>query len=611
MLSFKKLFHKKKKIKPEYIFYPAFFVIYLLAIYFLIYQRLDLSPLQYNIYFFSNVMGSFFRRAITELIPYVFLFYVAFYTKKEWIRGLCITLFSVIFSWNIFIMGYTFFTRLPLEIFALKEPYFWFLFSRLVPIVLILVAVVDFFLIKIKDRNKGSHFYFKTKSALFFFLTIIAFTSPIKYNDHITLFQNDTWVKKYHQNESMEKSGIAFVVDEAVSQAFSAPPLKKLLTKKDKEWIESKNLDTQIALNLQNPPKKIILIVAQSLNQNFLSHYNNQLSSQTTPVLDGLIKEYPHIDDFYPSSLSSIGGFSSLLCGHTNKEYATKNSNQACIPVLLAEKDFQTEVIGDLSAKQKPLWDKFGFNTFTSLAEEKTKFPFEKALNRLKNSPADEKFFLTLVLPDLSTPIKECEGKHVLSKVNCEDERLGQFMDQLKQEELLTDDVAVLITSSRLYPRYSDVKGDDFNRSFRMKPDKLPFILILNQINELQARLGSQIDIASTLLALAGVDVPPYYLGKNLISDPNTFAVGQSGKNGYMILNDEFNYFDFSEDIDNLTPADQPKVMKFEETDFENINDLEAVYKIIQARKKALRKKTSENITLLKWYYNNHFIHEN
>ena len=636
----------KTKIKFYHIFFFAFFSLYFIALYYFLYHTNNLSPFQYNIHFFSNIIGSLFKRFLTEAAPYMLLFYLIFYTKRLWLRIILATIFLSIFILNSFVITFYSYTHTNFH-FYIIEHFHWHLFfsflntKLLILFILLVLSLAIFTIVLIKLKNDEEIWPLKKRLfiGLFFILVIGSPFLTIHYDTNMTIMEVDSQQKKFISTVELETAGMTLLVRE-LKQAFFPPENKKFeLTTKEQEIIEQKKLDLQITQNFVSPPKKIILIVAESLNQDFISYYNSQIP-EVTPYIDSLLQKYPHIDNFYPSGPYTLHGVSSSVCGHTNLKNTSKNPAFFCTPKLLQEKGFSTEFIR--GAKKYYLgenitFQKFGFQKITAKEELNEKYPdfknkrsdlystwgfsdnyiFNEAVERLKNSRTEEKMFLTLLLVDTHTPGGRCFREKqkddpkdpILFSVHCLDNALQNFMDKLEAEKLFTDDLLIIFTSDQLYPGYTKIPGDNFQTSFILQPARIPFLLITKQSLTLQARQGSQIDIATTILDLLNIDIPPYYMGKSLISNPNTIPIGQDRNNGYMITDNHFYHLPISES--NLSMPKQktgPKGFQVN-TDFGTEEELIA---IVEQKLKEYDEKEqvkNQDELLHKWYYNKFFMH--
>jgi|GEM_PF-3191825 len=630
----------KTNLKFYHLFYIGFFVLYFLALYFLLYHVNGLNPFQLNIHFFSNVIGSLSKRFLSEAAPYAFIFFLLFYTKKLWWRIFLIVAFGVIFLINTLSIGYYFVSRTNFQFYILEGFNIPIFLSFLTPgltlaLIGLLMMMVGLVLALFKIRNREKKIWlFKKRlfTALLILLTLLSPSLPIRYSNHNTVMSNDTVQKKTYRIVMLEDSGLTHLIKELKFQ-FSPPKHTfRELDDDEKALIKDNKIDFQITNPLPNPPKKIVLVVVESLNQDFISYYNNKITG-ATPYLDGLFKKHPHIDDFYPSGPFTLHGLASMLCSHTNLKQTTVNGEYACIPKLLAEQGFETEFIRGATKYyigENVKFKKFGFNTQFGKEDFEKKFPefkkthpelyktwgytdnyvFDEAVERLKESRPDDQLFLTLLTVDTHAAGGRCfyektdsdPGNPLLFSIQCFDKVLEKFIETLKKEGLFDEDLVILLTSDQLYPAYNKIPGNDFQTSFILKPGKIPFLMMTETDMDLAATQGSHVDIAGTILDLANIDIPPYYMGKSLISNSYTTPLGQDRGHGYMIVGDHFYSLSLNSNY-NQFKTGKPKSFILQL----GTDEMEELAILAQQKIDEIEQTRNQENAYFKWYYNKFF----
>ena len=437
---------RKTSLKSHEIFYIGFFVVYFLWLYFVLYHSIGLFPFQVNIYFFSNVIGSLFKRFLSEAAPIALIFYLLYYTRAFWKRILLLVLFFLIIVWNNLEVGFYFFSGNHPQLYNLEGLFKWHILSTLVSpkpaLAIILLLVVTFFitLVLFKIRHKPKEIWLfkihqKQTWSYSFIIVLLILTIgspfiPIKYSTHPSLFATESLKKVFYRIIELEDSGLTLLIEALKSEFFPKKYIPYELNEKEEAYIQTHYLDTQITQNISNPPKKIILIVAESFNKEFLSYYNPELPITTT-YLDRLFQQNPHIDEFYPSGPYTLHALGAMLCGHTNIKQTSENTNHVCISKLLADAGYKNEYIQGISKFdiKKPVhFNKFGFENIFAREEMEQKYPefkethyelykgwgytdnyvFNEALDRLKKSKPEDKLFLTLLTVDTHYPGGRC-----------------------------------------------------------------------------------------------------------------------------------------------------------------------------------------------------------
>ena len=580
---------QKTHLKLHHLFYVVFFVGYFVGLYLMLYHANGLNPFKLNIHYFSNVIASFSKRFLSDIAPYALIFYLLYYTKALWKRILLLILFFLVVLWNSLAVGFYFFTGTNAQLYNLEGLFRWNLLAALLTpssaiaftltITFAFLIVIALFKIRHKPKEIWLFKILQKQTWSYGFLIVLLILAigipfiPIKYCTNPSLFATESLRKDFYRTVELENSALTLLIKELRFRFFLPEPIPYQFNEKEEAYIQTHHLDMQTIQNIPNPPKKIVLIVIESLDKEFLSYYNPKLPISTAN-LDQVFQEYPHIDEFYPSGPYTLHALGAMLCGHTNIDQTTKNPNHICIPEILADSGYKNEYIQGISKYylKKPVhFDKFGFETIFAKEEMEEKFPefkethyklykgwgytdnyvFNEAIERLKNTKPEDKLFLTLLTVDLHYPGGRCSYEKtekdpedpLLFSIDCLDRVFGEFMENLKKENLLNEDLVILLTSDQLYPGYSDILGKEFQTSFYLRPMRIPIIMLTKADLDLVPEQGSHVDIASTILDMANIDIPPYYMGKSLISSSYTTPMGQDRQNGYMIVADEIFFF--------------------------------------------------------------------
>lgn len=622
-------------------FYLGFFLLYSASLFFLLFYVNGLSPFKLNIHYFSNVLGSLSKRALSDMAPYALIFYALYHgAKKKWIRAWLISAFFIIFSINALTIGYYFIARANFQFYVL-EGFEWHIFftflTPLITLTLFGLAIGLFSSSNALRQLRATEEILPAKKWLFTLLFLaLAIGSPfipVKYSTHQSIRGSDVLEKDFFRTVELENSGLTMLINELKFTFFPPKRVVHTFTADESALIQEKNLDSNLQKNLPKPFKKIILVVVESLSQQFLSKYNSEIPV-SSPRLDQLMAEYPHLDAFYPSGSFTLHGLASSLCGHPNLDQTLKNPTHECVPKLLKAAGYATEFIRGATkyyVEENVHFKKFGFDSvfakeefakqFPAFIEEKSKlykgwgytdnYIFDEGIDRLKKAKPNDKLLLTLLTLDTHVPGGRCSYGQtpqdpeypVLFSVHCFDRVFGEFMDRIQKENLLTDDTAILMVADHPYPSYFEIPGANFQTSFVMKPNLIPFLMITKNKLPLVAKQGSHVDIAATLLNLANQPTPPYYMGKSLISNPNTIPVGQDRENGYMVVNNKFFPLSLDPEIQELNRKEPAKGFELELTDGSPA-EFQALIQAKVDEKESLR---NQEDVYFKWYYNKFF----
>ena len=627
---------EKSEIKGYHFFYIAFFVSYFFLLYFLLYHPNGLSPFQINIHFFSNVIGSLSKRFLVETAPYALLFYLIYHSKVRLLRILNIALFLIILATNLASMFYYFVARTSIQYYVVKAFQLNLFFSYLKGaksimflVTVIAIILISYFLYRLRAPKSVPRHNYVLFSLLFAILTFGGSLIPVIYSRHMSVLANDILEKKLDRLTDLESSGISKAISELRFEFFTPSFQVDELTEEEQQSINALGLNSKKTTSSDFHPKKIILIASESLSQSFISHYNPELD-ETTPFIDSLIEEYPHLDDFYPSATYTLHGLASSLCSHMNTKLLETNDSFECLPNLLKKAGYNNEFIRGFSKyylQENLFFDKIGFETITAMEEFDDEHPdfkderpelydtwgftddylFDEAIQRLKEKN-DEKLFMTILTVDTHALGGRCYlprtaedyKNDVLFSVNCFDRLLESFFDKLTSENLLDDDLLIVLTSDHLYPAYSWVPGDGGDNGFTAKPGKIPLIFVSKHPVELMAKQASQLDITPTLLDLLDIDAPNYYIGKSMLSNNNIIPMGRNGFLAYMLPKQVFLGFNLL-----LREPQRPQTREYYvDYMFGPSKDIESLTSWVNERRRNNEQDFVSDSTLLKWLRN-------
>jgi len=635
---------EKAVLRHYHVFYLAFFGLYFLAIYFLLYYINGLSPFQYNIHFFLNVIGSLSKRFLSEVAPFALIFYLLFYDARRLVYRLWLVgFFMIIFSIDFGAIIYYFFARANFQMYLI-EAFTWRVvltfFTPLAIVSALAAAVILSSISAALIRLRSKEPIWPAKKWLFISLLLLLSIGspfiPVAYSTHVSLRGNDHLEKAFYRTVDLEQSGFTTLAKEF--HAFFFPPKRGnyALAAEEENLIETSRFDEKLLKNFQRPYKKIVLIILESFQQSFFSYYNPQIAG-TTPTFDQLFLEYPHIDEYYPSGLFTLFGISSLVCGHTNLNEAEKNSHLDCAPQILKNFGFQTDFIRGATkyyVEENLHFKKFGYDSTYAKEDFFKRFPefkethkrlykswgftdnyiLNEVADRLKNAKPQDKFFVTALMVDTHSPGGRCDNPQeppedadpILFSAHCFDQTFKGFMDRVEQEGLLTDDTAIVITADHPYPAYHEIPGANFQPSFLLRPEKIPLLLITKRKLDFRAKQGSQVDLAATLLNLANVPTPTYFMGKSLLANTTTYPMGQDRENGYMIADGQFYSLSLNPKIQKINETNQLTGFAPELTS-DNPKEIEILVQQKMLEKERIHDAQS---SLFKWYYNKYFEFE-
>ncbi|MBD8070547.1 LTA synthase family protein [Bacillus sp. PS06] len=320
--------------------------------------------------------------------------------------------------------------------------------------------------------------------------------------------------------------------------------------------------------------KNLIVIQVESL-QNFV--INQQVEGkEITPVLNSLLDNSLYFSNFYPQTAEGNSSDAELLVntslypvreGSTFFRYG--HHSYPSLAKLLAEDGYQSIA---LHADDGSFWNReltypnLGFDTFYDIASFKRddmigmglsdKSFFTQSIPFLKELPEPfYSFYVTLTshtpyeIPDAENGLQlseELATSHLgnyFESIHYTDSAIGEFIDQLKKEQLLDDTIIVLYGDhdGLFYHRdlaeiedYYDKKitQEEWMKSYT----QVPFIIYHPEFEgKTVTTIGGQIDALPTIAHIMGIETAAYgrqAMGRNLLKDSQGSAILMKGDYG-------------------------------------------------------------------------------
>ena len=332
------------------------------------------------------------------------------------------------------------------------------------------------------------------------------------------------------------------------------PPVYKKISLSVEEHHELQALGIQAnpsKTGLRQPPKRVVLIALESLSRNLIHYYNKHIPKNFTPRLTGLAESVPHLNNFYTSTFPTLYGMMSLLCSHLDFETATDPAYET-FPEVLKSHGFKT-IFMQSSNKTFSNYDYyfhlFGFDRQFTREYFASKYPdspknfdwgftddilYSEIIELLESTPKNDKLFITALTIDTHMPGGRCrpdipfpighDGKPphpIYTSLYSADYSIGEFVDRLREKNLLDDETLVILTADHAYIMNGFYLMLDGVEKKRQLHRILCIILTGNQeINILfqgvENTYASQIDMAPTLLEILGIAKPPNMIGQSI-----------------------------------------------------------------------------------------------
>ncbi len=312
---------------------------------------------------------------------------------------------------------------------------------------------------------------------------------------------------------------------------------------------------------LERPFRKVILVTVESLSLDFLAPYNRELPPGLTPFLGG--QEGQMFVNVKTSRVPTRQGLAAHFNSHPNSELiqdGDRPSRSLSLLWHLRAAGYRTVHIRGSSrhfAFESVIYRDWGFSDFLSRETFADNYDgrsidqwglldrlvFEETVSFLKHS-ASEKDFVHILTVDTHLPhgrddyagltypdrpavsAPSANVSKLLDSVSKFDYDLSFFVRRLQEEGLWTDDLLLIVTADHCCPRsveLAEVPGYPADPLCRV-----PVVFLSKR--ELPPaetqRLGSQLDLAPTLLHLLGERIPAGWWGDSLYAARGGFAVG-------------------------------------------------------------------------------------
>lgn len=283
---------------------------------------------------------------------------------------------------------------------------------------------------------------------------------------------------------------------------------------------------------------KMIFIVVESLDKNYIHFYNKDIPEGVTNFLDYLVLSYPSFENYFTAATSTDNGINALFCSrldyYSDREKYTLGKFSNSLFAVFRELDYKSYFIRG-SSKKYGNHDIYYNNLFNIgrfiTAEDFVKkykikpkqwgvtddYLFTEALEILEK---DEKQIVVINTIDTHPPYRDYNERKFenkfLNSIYFLDKNLELFYFQLQRKNLLKDDVLIIITAD-----HSATGGENYTKRSNLEPDRIPLIFITNNddIKNLDKnKYCSAIDVVPTILSLAGMDIPKEMMGSNLLT---------------------------------------------------------------------------------------------
>ena len=345
---------------------------------------------------------------------------------------------------------------------------------------------------------------------------------------------------------------------------------KKELTEKDKEWMYRLGvMRKQPSRPLPAPAyDRIVMLVLESVHRDYIHFYNKEIPAEATPFLDGLIKRYPHVDNFYSSAIPTTEGLNALFRSQLLFDGDVDGHDTPSLFRSMQEHGFDgyfqsassryynnefrqyTEQFGMAHYEAREDLEKAGYSGASGWGFHNDEM-YRRTLERLQKLKGKKYFYVTKTL-DMHQPYPYYATKWIDTPESFRDNQvvsihgmywvdctLKSFFKAVEAAGLMDDRTLYIITSD-----HNPHSGGEYTELVKNEKDRqsiapIPLIFVSKNLAPLEnldnSAYSSQIDIAPTLLCLQGIRPPERFFGRNLLQqypEPDC-ALGFFGDKAY------------------------------------------------------------------------------
>ena len=302
------------------------------------------------------------------------------------------------------------------------------------------------------------------------------------------------------------------------------------------------------------PFNKIVLFTSESMSLDLLTAYNENLTINTSGFYGSPDISRRMFTNIRTTAQPTLQGLSVLFHSHPNFDISMNGMNKYSLVKLLKDSGYKTIFLRSSTrnyAGENITFKKYGFDTIIASEDfaanpENRKYIYswgvcdrllyQKLIELLEKYKNDRVFITVLGVdmhpldgrsdykdlpyPKLPAGIDSYKSrKNFLKAVYYHDFDMGQTINTIKKRHLLTDDTLILLTADHACPYnsiVSQIKGMPENNLARIP---LVFLSGQNIPKAQHSMMGSQLDIAPTILHLVNIPIPDGYWGNSLFSD--------------------------------------------------------------------------------------------
>ena len=359
------------------------------------------------------------------------------------------------------------------------------------------------------------------------------------------------------------------------------------LTAKDERVLKELGIlrTQQVLQPLEAQYDKIVLLVLESVHRDYIGFYNKNIPQETTPFLDSLLAKYPRLDNYYSSAIPTTQGLNATFRSHLIFDEEINGAKQGSLFRSVQEAGwrgifmnassqyYSNEVreypqqFGMQEYYAKEYLQDLGYSGASGWGYHNDVL-YKETLRLLEAGRKDKMLLVTKTL-DMHQPypyygiswenMPPAVRDHELVTIRgmyWVDQTLKNFFEEAEAKGLMDDRTLFIITADNNPHSGGEYTKIVTNENDRKSIAPIPLLFVsknLQPLNNLMTKdYASQIDLAPTLLYLAGLKAPEDFMGRNLLESVETpFALGYFGGKAFYYSAD----LSFEDQMDNPSPA--------------------------------------------------------
>lgn len=366
---------------------------------------------------------------------------------------------------------------------------------------------------------------------------------------------------------------------------------ERVLTEKDRNVLAKLGINPEPIRTLPNAAQydRVVMLVLESVHRDYVNFYNKKIPAATTPFLNSLLSKYPHMDNYYSSSIPTTQGLNSTFRSQLIYDGDLPGAKQNSIYRVAAANGWKGIFVNSSSRyydnEYREYPQQFGMEEYYAKEDLAARgyagasgwgfhndVMYEETLRLLEEHKQD-KLFLVVKTLDMHQPYPyygisyenmppsvRDNGYVTICGMYWVDHTIEKFFQEAKARGLMDDRTLFIITSD-----HNPHSGGEYKEIVPNEKDKqsiapIPLIFVSKNLlpldNLMTSDYASQEDVAPTLLNLMGLATPEEFMGRNLLENcKQPYALGYFGGKAYYFSGD----LDFVATLDEATPDMEEK----------------------------------------------------